>query len=114
MLGQHKKQNTAPPKNDDIVKQAPPSIPTVLPPLRTFIVRQERINDKGDFAIVERQIDAHGLAIDEERMISFIVFFWLDVEHKTQPAQTAKLVLNADAWLEVEEINPLFPELVGH
>lgn len=110
MLGQGKKRNATPPKDED---NDTPQIPTKLPPLRTFILRQERMNDLGDFVVVDRQIDAHGLAIDEARMISFVVFFWLDGD-RTQPAQTSKLVINSDDWAEVEEINPLFPVLETH
>lgn len=110
MFGQEKKHNPAAPKDDDTT----PVFPKGLPPLRTFVVRKEGFNETGEPALKERTIHAHGLAVDEERMISFIVFFWLDVNTKTSPAQAMKLVLNSDAWDEVEEINPLFPELETH
>lgn len=116
MLGKHKKQNPTPAA---IEQGGPPAVllPRELPPLRTFVVRS------GEFVYVEKEkawvranqrvVEAHGLGIDDARMISFVVFFFLD-EAKTQPAQAQKLVLNADAWDEVEEINPLFPTLEKH
>lgn len=109
MLGQGKKRNATPPKDDD---NDTPQIPTKLPPLRTFVLRTHDIDPKTGKP-AERQIDAHGLAIDEARMISFVVFFWLDGDH-SHPAQTSKLVINSDDWAEVEEINPLFPVLETH
>jgi hypothetical protein len=100
MLGNHKKKNPESTGKQDDEQQM--MIPRDLPPLRTFIVR---------YGADERLVEAHGLAIDEARMVSFIVFFWLDPKQKTQPTQAAKLVLNADAWDEVEEINAAFPTL---
>jgi hypothetical protein len=105
MLGNHKKKNpeVEAKQSDDEQQQA--MIPRELPPLRTFVVRKDN---------TQRVVEAHGLAIDEERMISFVVFFWLDPGKQVSPAQTSKLVLNANAWDEVEEINPLFPTLETH
>jgi hypothetical protein len=88
-----------------------PTIPRELPSLRTFIVRTFDPST-GDY--LERQVDAHGLAIDESRMITFIVFFWADPETQVSMVQTSKLVLNSDAWLEVEELNLNFPTLATH
>ena len=86
----------------------PPAMPPpefVMPPLRTFILRQtnQMTGEK-----VERTIDAHGVGIDESRMLSFVVFFYPDPNSK-QPGSSQKLVLNAEAWDEVEEQNDLFP-----
>jgi len=117
MLGSHKKRNPAPaPLTPGDNQQA--MTPRELPPLRTFVLRA------GDYEYntktsqwerpIVRVVDAHGLGIDDARMIAFTVFFWLDPENKTQPAQATKLALNADSWDEVEEVNPLFPTMKGH
>lgn len=106
MLGQNKKRNPAPPKDDD---NNTPMMPKELPPLRTFVVRQIGFDGRP----IERIVEAHGLGIDDARMISFVVLFWLDDTH-TRAAEASKLVLNSDAWEEVEEINPLFPTLPKH
>jgi hypothetical protein len=105
-IGQNKKHN--PPSTD---QPEQPTIPRELPPLRTFVVRQF---DPSTGEMFERQVDAHGLAIDESRMITFIVFFWADPETQVSMVQTSKLVLNSDAWLEVEELNLNFPTLATH
>ncbi len=77
----------------------------VMPALRTFILRQtnQLTGEK-----TERTIEAHGLGVDESRMISFIVFFYPDPQSK-QPGSSTKLALNSEAWDEVEEVNELFP-----
>ncbi len=111
MLGSHMKKNTAPPPAETNDNQQS-MIPKELPPLRTFVLRQ--LNPNGDGTVVEREVVAHGLMIDEARMISFVVFFYLDPLTRLQAAQALKLVLNSDAWLEIEEINPMFPELMTH
>ena len=117
MLGSNKKKNPDVPKPDN-GGESQSMIPRELPPLRTFVVRAGDLtfNDKTKAweRPVTRVVDAHGLGIDESRMISFVVFFWLDAEKKTTPAQATKLCLNADAWDDVEEINPLFPTLEKH
>ena len=85
-----------------------PQVPApefVMPPLRTFIIRQ---TNQLTGERVERTVEAHGLGIDEARMISFVVFFYPDPKSK-QPGSAQKLVLNADAWDEVEEVNEVFP-----
>lgn len=90
--------------SDDGPLQGPPP-PPQAPPLRTFVI--SGINQATGEPI-SRTVDAHGLAIDEARMISFIVFFQMD----GKLVQTAKLVINADAWTDVEEINVLFPTML--
>lgn len=116
MLGGHKKKNPTPPDNSDDKQQL--MIPREMPPLRMFVIRhgEPAWNEKTLCweRPVLRTVEAHGLGIDEERMISFVVFFFLDGEARQQPAQANKLVLNADAWDEVEEINALFPETRKH
>ncbi len=88
-----------------------PTLPRTLPPLRTFVVRTfDADGDRSPNGYMERTIEAHGVQFDEGHMVSFVVFFFLDGAH-TQPAQAQKLVLNSDAWTEVEEINLLFPVL---
>lgn len=115
MLGQ-KKRNPDPPEGGDSDTPAvmtPPSIP----PLRTFAVRQGDYiwNEKAKAweRPIVRVVEAHGLGIDEARMISFVVFFFVD-GNPTMPAQAQKLVLNSDAWDEVEEINAAFPTMGKH
>ncbi len=112
MLGGQKKRNpdTAGDTKTDGPEQ-PPSIPRELPPLRTFVVRQPDLNNGGQ---LERTVEAHGLGVDENRMMSFVVFLYPVANDRTQVAQATKLILNADAWDEVEEINPLFPTQEKH
>lgn len=121
MLGSHKKKNPEAALATTGGSQSQAMIPRDVPPLRSFVLygrnygsrpRHGELLAKDD--VRGYQIDAHGLAIDEERMISFVVFFFLDPDHKTQPMQATKLVVNADDWSEVEEINPLFPTLKGN
>lgn len=109
MLGQGKKRNAEPSGDGDNSNQGAQA-PTVLPPLRTFVIRTRDLHCN----VVERTVHAHGLAVDEERMISFIVFLRPNPNDQNTVAQTSKLVLNSDAWDEVEEINVLFPELEAH
>jgi hypothetical protein len=105
MLGQ-KKRNPDPPKGgEDNTEDAKVLTPASIPPLRTF--RLQRYDGHDDI------IEAHGLGIDESRMLSFVIFFFVDGD-LTKPAQAQKLVLNADGWLEVEEINVAFPVLEKH
>ena len=93
-----KKRN---PDKQDNGPTNPPSIPSV-PELRTFIVNSGQVT--------QRNVEAHGLAVDESRMLSFFVFFMVD----GQPAQAPKLFVNSDSWDTVEEINALFPVLLKH
>lgn len=92
------------------MEQFPAAAPPVfvMPPLRTFILRStnQLTGEK-----VERTVEAHGVGIDESRMLSFVVFFYASREaaDANQPNSSQKLVLNADAWDEVEENNDLFP-----
>lgn len=121
MLGNHKKRNPAPVNRNEGDGNQQALLPKEMPPLRTFVVygpaygfrpfpgEQLAANDPRGLTV-----EAHGLAIDEERMLSFFVFFWADGALKQQPAQAMKLVLNANAWDEVEEINPLFPSIEKH
>ena len=92
-------------RNSDEGNLGGPSSP-VAPPLRTFVI--SGVN-QATGEPTSRTVDAHGLAIDEARMISFIVFFHMD----GKLVQTAKLVINADAWTDVEEINVLFPTVLA-
>lgn len=96
-----KKRNPDAEQGDGSAKEAPPT-PPQLPPMRTFIIRSHNYTTGEG---VERVVDAHGLAVDEARMLSFIVFFLLD----GKPVQSTKLFLNSDAWTDVEEINENFP-----
>lgn len=124
MLGQGKKRNVEPSGDGDEGSQGAQAPPTVLPPLRTFVIRKagyswKTVADAWGFTLVgdtdvPRTVHAHGLAIDEARMISFIVFLRPNPNDQTLVAQTNKLILNSDAWDEVEEINVLFPELEAH
>jgi hypothetical protein len=109
MLGQ-KKRNPDPPKGDSGVKSGEVMTPPVMPPLRTFVVRAF---DHATGTNTERVVEAHGLGIDEARMISFEIFFFVDGD-PAKPAHAPKLVLNSDAWDEVEEINAAFPVSVKH
>lgn len=120
MLGSHKK------KNPDIAKSAgnqlvvPPS-PPVIPAMRTFVIRKQGWSWNEKFSVWEetdansadrlRGVDAHGLGVDESRMASFVVFFY---DELGQPTRASKLVLNADEWSEIEEINANFPTMVKH
>lgn len=120
MLGSHKK------KNPDVTKSAgnqlvvPPS-PPVIPTLRTFVLRKQGFSWSEKFNVwmetIEttgdrpREVDAHGLGVDDSRMASFVVFFY---DELGQPTRASKLVLNADEWSEIEEINVNFPTLVKH
>lgn len=110
MLNQ-KKRNEQPPQDDDN-EQAPPVL-RVLPPLRTWVVRSEGFDSVEGDVIIERTIHAHAMGVDELGALSFLVVFWGDPQ-QTQPVQATKLVLNAGTWLEVEEINLAFPEMVTH
>ena len=85
-----------------------PTLPKELPALRTFVVRYDNGKD------ADRTVEAHGVAFDEAGMVSFIIFFWLDGENKQQPAQANKLVLGPGTWLDVEEVNALFPMMEKH
>lgn len=126
MLGSHKKKNPETGATQQGAGQQQAMIPRDVPPLRSFVIRKQDLSwnenagvwvtttEDSDFIDKPRVVSAHGLSIDEERMISFVVFFFLDPDHKTQPAQATKLVVNADDWSEVEEINPLFPTLKGN
>jgi hypothetical protein len=107
MLGNHKKKNPEPEsaKQTDETAVAPPE-PPKIPPLRTFVVRSF-----DGFNMNERIVTAHGLGIDDSRMVSFVVFF---IDILGRPTQAQKLVLNAEAWDEVEEINAEFPVMEKH
>ena len=102
--GSFKKRNP----EQTVIDIPQPTIPRELPALRTFVVR-----GFGGDAAAERTVEAHGVAFDDAGMVSFVVFFWVDAA-KTQPAQAQKLVMSAGAWLEVEEVNPLFPSIEKH
>lgn len=94
--------------------------PTELPPLSAFMLRNQGLswNEKSQgWALTQsgevdipRTIYAHGLSVDDTRMIRFTVFFFVEIEGKRHAAQAPKLVINAEGWTEVEELNDLFPQ----
>ncbi len=100
-----KKHNPGP----EVVDAGPqqPMLPRELPALRTFVVRYNNADD-------DQIVEAHGVAFDEAGMVSFVIFFFLDGENRQQPAQANKLVLGPGVWLEVAEINPMFPVMEKH
>lgn len=107
MLDFVKKRNPDQEPDDDNQKTTGGPEPPPLPPLRTFVLRE--VDFRGIIP-TERVVEAHGYAIDEARMISFFVFFIID----GKPLQAAKLLVNADAWVDVEEINDRFPVMEKH
>jgi hypothetical protein len=126
MLGQKKRNPDPPAKTEGGAKSGEVMTPPVMPPLRTFIVRKQGYswNFKAEVWVETtsvmsngvdrpRVVEAHGLGIDEARMISFEIFFFVDGD-PAKPAHAPKLVLNSDAWDEVEEINAAFPVSVKH
>lgn len=121
MLGSHKKKQAA---AEALTQQGggPAQVltPPEIPPLRTFVIYGQNYGPRprhGEMLAKEdvrgHVVEAHGLGIDDSRMISFTVFFFVDGD-PSKPAQATKLVLNADAWDEVEEVNAAFPVLVKH
>lgn len=117
MLGQ-KKRNPDPVKTKgDDTATAPP---VVIPPLRTFIVYGETYGYRPRAGEVLAKddvrgmvVEAHGVGVDESRMLSFVVFYFYDGD-PSKPANAQKLILNSDEWAEIEELNLAFPTLQKH
>lgn len=121
MLGQKKRNPDVPAKQGG--GDTAPLIPPVIPPLRTFVIRKQNFSWSEKFSVwVEtdrdaadqpRTVEAHGLGVDDSRMLSFVVFYFLDGD-PAKPTHSSKLFVNADEWSDVEEINAAFPTLEKH
>ena len=121
MLGQKKRNPDLPAKQggDDTA----PMMPVVIPALRTFVIRKQHyswsskdtvwVNTPEYVSDIPRIVEAHGLGVDDTRMLSFVVFYFLDGD-PSKPTHSSKLFVNADEWSDVEEINAAFPTLEKH
>jgi hypothetical protein len=101
-----KKVNPDVEDQDDDTTQ-PPAAPPTIPPLRTFVLWR---TNQADGSAESQIISAHGLAIDESRLLTFFVFFIMD----GKPLQAPIRIVNSDIWTDVEEINLAFPTTVNH
>lgn len=97
-----KKQN--PDTTDD--SAPPPTMPPVLPPLRTFVLRYRPLE-----LALYRTVEAHGLHVDESsRLAQFVVF----VPYENKVTQAPRLIVNMDELVDIEELNPAFPVIPKH
>lgn len=58
----------------------------------------------------ERLVEAHYYEFGDDQMVAFMVFFL----QQGQAASAPRLVIHGGEWLEIEEVNMAFQELVTH